>query len=284
MLQIGQTLDKVPEAAQVIEEAEVRFSRESVFDQTSKLLVMCQRCPSSTDFLYVLKGIYCQMMWQDSGDVVKKDDLTSRSGSLQVWLFLRRLVGWVQKKYNFRGENAEVCRAIEKVQDLWACPLQWKVAADSDLSWTSALPVPLQKIHDILTKTFLGSHDDALKGLLANVVTVLQPEDFLASKKLKPHMEDFEKSYKKYMGEEEVAPDDAAAKTNAEKEANAEGSQPDSLEKLQADAKTQADQLLQKRFVPGIFLGMSGVSGVVGLCWRKLQRASPTNSCATKFC
>ena len=190
------------------------------------------------------------MQWADHGDVCKKDDLSNRAGTLQTWLFLKRMIAWVQRKYIFRGDNTAICDAIQKVYGLWDNPMLWNLNESSDQTWQSALPLPLQKLHSILTNLFLGKYNQSLKSLLANTLTsALKPEDYVACKEVQPSWAEFEKIYRKYIGE----PDDEAVEITETKKKVVEEAKgdagADTLEKLQSDATIQANQFLKKQLV-----------------------------------
>lgn len=240
------------EAERLIESAEVKFGREnSLFDQTSKLLILVQKTANSAEFMYLLKGLYVLMLWAETADCAKKDDLTSRSGALQCWLFCRRLTSYMRKKYIFRAENDELTKAIDKTWAILQCPLEWHEASNSSLQFMSGLPVPLQKIWDIISKTMSGRHNSALKGMLAMTQGPLQPQDFLACKEVKPSLDDLETAYKKYTGDSSLAEghDPGQAEKVSPNPAKSASASEDSLKQLEKDATNQAVELLQKRLV-----------------------------------
>ena len=64
----------------------------------------------------------------------------------------------MRKKYIFRAESDELTKAIDKTWAILQCPLEWHEATNGSLQFMSGLPVPLQKIWDIIRKTMSGRH------------------------------------------------------------------------------------------------------------------------------
>ena len=247
LLSIANVIEKVPEANHIIELAETKFSRESLFDQYSKLLIVVQKTNSSQEFLFVLKGLYSQMLQQKTGEVCAKSDLSHRAGPIMTWLFCKRLSGHFRRKYQFRGETPELAKLVERAWEMIESPLLCLDESES-MAWQSALPLPMQKMVELTRRVFSGRHNPSLKGMLQNCPNQLQPGDFLSSPQVKKENDELETSYKHYIGES-AEPDEEKDKKEEKAQAKKEEASEDTLQQLFADAKVQAGDLLARRCV-----------------------------------
>ena len=137
ILTIGAALAKSSRARTVLQLAETTFGRSTIFDEYSKLLLLVQRCPTTTDFEFVMEGLYTGMVRSNNGDKVSKADLQAKFGDIAVWLFLRRYFLHLTERFQTSGGSEVQESLVSRARVIFTSPLAWIIEFPMDRSQTN---------------------------------------------------------------------------------------------------------------------------------------------------
>ena len=111
----------------------MRWGRDQVFDEYSKLVSICQKTSTASEFMWVMSGVFCEMQ-SKSPNFCNREQLQfldlpsvilqivvlhevrfwslqlgmrqlrrSKAGSIQSWLFIKRVLMHMKKKLSVAG-------------------------------------------------------------------------------------------------------------------------------------------------------------------------------------
>ncbi|CAE7561535.1 unnamed protein product, partial [Symbiodinium pilosum] len=164
LLGIGESLNAAPRAKATTQAIRASFGRDTLFDQHSKVLVLCQRslCPAELEFVTEFLG----MKMLRGAENVSASELKSKAGDVSFALFAKRygdflltqLKAWISD--HPRGELI--------FRSPWAFHKEFPLSEVADLSWMSGVPRPLSLAVAHFRQVLAGNFNQEIKGLLAS--------------------------------------------------------------------------------------------------------------------
>ena len=190
---------KVPLATQISQLCKVKFGRDSLFDEHSKLYIILQKCPAQHDFSFALQGIWCDMLRKNTSNPYSSGELRSKTGPIAVWVFLKKLFAYWKNKYRFIPSETCPEEQIKKAWSVMESPLEYLQQSDSVyLSSTSTWPQALCAIYDQARHFMQGSKIDDLKEYLATPDAT--PAGMMELAVFSDEMDVINKAFNTYMG------------------------------------------------------------------------------------
>ena len=98
-LHIGGMLRRAPRAQVAIEIAAVKYGRDTIFDEPSKLLLFVQKALNVADFEFMMEGLLVNMIRTNNADRQSVAELKSKAGDPAFWLFIRRYFLHLERQY-----------------------------------------------------------------------------------------------------------------------------------------------------------------------------------------
>ncbi len=267
LLTIGKHVLKNPRALHCIEHAEVLWGRSHLFDEYSKVKIICGRAHSPDELAWLVEGLFVSMKRATPADAfpdkLSQAELKNRVGELSMWKLTRDLVTWFWSTYPFPN-HPDIMAKLKS-------PLQWDRAfpantGEVDFGWLATVPRPLSMAIDMMRDTFghTGLVTSVLKGLLASPPAgPLDAWKNFFAVVFKETWEDFVKAYAKITekkaetGGETPAVDAAVATPDAMDTDDKLGvvGEKDSIKSL---AKNRAEELVSRwltTLVPTVMVG-----------------------------
>jgi hypothetical protein len=255
-LKIAKEFDGNPGASAAVQAAQALYGRRTIFDEYSKLLVLCNRASTKQDLAWLCEWIYVGMKRQ-SGEPDKASlaELKNKAGDVSIALVTRRIVHHLLDKFCPQDEA--------RLLTMFKSPTQWdrtfpsqstgaKGSRNSIQESLIAASKLIRKLSQFLNQLMDGAHKSQLKGLLASPppggVTV---EKCLGLPGMKPLVEEIETEHAACSSQ----PDTASQVENAiEAESLAQDSiggedDKDSKGKLLSDAAKLATDFMATRVV-----------------------------------
>ena len=98
-LHIGGMLRRASRAQVAIEIAAVKYGRDTIFDEPSKLLLFVQKSLNIQDFEFMMEGLLVNMIRTGNADRQSVAELKSKAGDPAFWLFIRRYFHHLERQY-----------------------------------------------------------------------------------------------------------------------------------------------------------------------------------------
>ena len=149
------------------DDACVKWGRSCVFAQESLLVLICQKCPNKDVFVYVLQGLYIELMRSGNTCKVGASDIRSKSSLVQTWKFNKTFAEKLYAQYPVKVEGKNQEELKQRAEHLLQNPVKW-IEFGKDRKWLAGLPIIYQKLMDRVESVFFGVHASAVKGFLAS--------------------------------------------------------------------------------------------------------------------
>ena len=193
---IGTALREAPRAAVLCERAQVKFGRNTIFDDWSKMQIIDRKTHGPEQLSYVMEGLYSTMLRENQSDPASQAELKSKTGPIQVWLWNLTYTKSMEQKHPemFGTTESKSCQVtagvVGKFQRLVRSPLamyeEW-AAPGAEKGWASGSPTAaLTEWTHHVADLYAGVYNATIRGSLWSLsLQQLTPEKLHESEKVK---------------------------------------------------------------------------------------------------